>query len=58
MSPVMTLPRRIRERAEATPNAVALREKEFGLWEETSWAGYWETARLVGHALLLSLIHI
>ena len=52
MSPVMTLPRRIRERAEATPNAVALREKEFGLWEETSWAGYWETARLVGHALL------
>ena len=50
--PITTLPRRIKERAEATPSTVALREKNFGLWEETSWAAYWETASLVGHALL------
>ena len=31
---------------------VALREKDFGIWNEYSWADWGEQARLVGHGLL------
>ncbi|GAA0615577.1 AMP-dependent synthetase/ligase [Kribbella sandramycini] len=31
---------------------IALREKDLGIWQQVSWAGYWRTAELVGHALL------
>ena len=31
---------------------VALREKDFGIWNEYSWADWGEHARLVGHGLL------
>ncbi len=48
----MTLPLRIKERAANTPGTVALREKNFGIWEESTWADYWRNAVLVGHALL------
>jgi long-chain acyl-CoA synthetase len=34
------------------PNQIALREKDFGIWQEVSWADYWNYAELVGHALL------
>ncbi|MFE2756417.1 AMP-dependent synthetase/ligase [Actinosynnema sp. NPDC059335] len=47
-----TVVTRVRDRAAATPDAVALRAKEFGIWHEVTWAGYWERAELVGHALL------
>ncbi|WP_375001272.1 AMP-dependent synthetase/ligase [Aeromicrobium sp. CTD01-1L150] len=47
-----TLPLRIRERARTTPEIVAMREKNFGLWEEVTWAEYWEQATTVAHALL------
>nr|WP_269149972.1 AMP-binding protein [Nesterenkonia alkaliphila] len=43
---------RIRERARTTPDAVAMRDKNFGIWEQTTWAEYWQTAELVGHGLL------
>ena len=47
-----TVVTRIRDRAAATPTDVALRSKDFGLWQETSWAEYyasyttpeWQTA--------------
>ncbi len=29
-----------------------MREKDFGIWQEVSWADYWNHAELVGHALL------
>ncbi len=29
-----------------------MREKNLGLWEEVTWADYWDSASLVGHALL------
>jgi long-chain acyl-CoA synthetase len=35
-----TLPRLLRERARLHPEATALREKEFGIWQRVSWAGY------------------
>ena len=34
------------------PDHIALREKDFGIWQEVSWADYWNYAELVGHALL------
>lgn len=47
-----SLPQRIRARAAATPDGIAMREKNLGLWEPVTWAGYWDAASLVGHALL------
>ncbi len=47
-----SLPARIRQRAVDKPDTVAMREKNLGLWEEITWAGYWEAATLVGHGLL------
>jgi long-chain acyl-CoA synthetase len=47
---VASLPARLRDLATQLPEAVALREKEFGIWDETSYAGYWETVRVVGMA--------
>ena len=35
-----TLPRLLRERARVAPQGVALREKEYGIWQRTSWRGY------------------
>jgi long-chain acyl-CoA synthetase len=47
-----TIATRVRQRAEGTPDVIALREKDLGLWQQVSWAQYWDTATLVGHALL------
>jgi len=47
-----TIVTRVRDRARATPDTVAMREKDFGIWQEVTWAGYWEHVELVGHALL------
>ncbi|TDO49879.1 long-chain acyl-CoA synthetase [Kribbella sp. VKM Ac-2527] len=49
---VTTIAARIKERAVAKPNVIALREKDLGIWQEVSWSQYWYTAELVGHALL------
>ncbi len=35
-----TLPRLLRERARQAPHGVALREKEYGIWQRVSWRGY------------------
>jgi long-chain acyl-CoA synthetase len=43
---------RVRDRAARTPDRVALREKDFGIWQEVTWAEYWEHVLTVGHALL------
>ena len=49
---VTTVASRVRERGREMPNQIALREKDFGIWQEVSWADYWNHAELVGHALL------
>ena len=43
---------RIRDHAIATPDAVALRDKHFGIWREWTWATYWDQIELAGHAFL------
>jgi long-chain acyl-CoA synthetase len=47
-----TIVTRVRERARRTPYKIAMREKDFGIWQEVTWADYWDKVRLVGHALL------
>ncbi len=40
-----TMPGLLVDRARLTPDAVALREKEFGIWQEITWAGYLDRVR-------------
>jgi len=47
-----TLATRIRDRARTTPDRVAMREKDLGVWQEVTWAGYWDTVQTVAHAML------
>jgi long-chain acyl-CoA synthetase len=47
-----TLASRVRERALNDPDRVAMREKDFGIWQEVSWAQYWDNVLDVAHALL------
>ncbi|GLZ34615.1 long-chain-fatty-acid--CoA ligase [Lentzea sp. NBRC 105346] len=43
---------RVRDRASSMPDRVALRAKDFGIWQEVTWARYWANVELVAHALL------
>jgi long-chain acyl-CoA synthetase len=43
---------RIRDRAQRTPDAIAMRDKDLGIWREWTWADYWEQIELVAHAFL------
>ncbi|HZM79182.1 MAG TPA: AMP-binding protein [Candidatus Limnocylindrales bacterium] len=47
-----TLASRIRDRAEQTPHGIAMREKDFGIWQEVTWAEYWDNAQDFAHGLL------
>ncbi|MDV6011462.1 AMP-binding protein [Haloechinothrix sp. LS1_15] len=47
-----TIVTRVADRARDTPDQVALREKDYGIWQEVTWAGYWDSVELVAHALL------
>ena len=49
---VTTVASRVRDRGRQMPDRIAMREKDFGIWQEVSWADYWNHAELVGHALL------
>ncbi len=35
-----------------TPDVVAMREKDFGIWQEITWADLWESIELAGHGLI------
>ena len=48
----ITLPQLLRLRAKAHPDALAIREKEHGIWKRFAWAHYHETARLVAFGLM------
>ncbi len=43
---------RLSDHAAATPDRVALREKNLGIWREITWAEYWDQARTFANALL------
>ena len=40
-----TMPQLLKQRADLHPNAVALRLKEFGIWQETTWGVYLEQVK-------------
>ena len=42
----------VRDRAAAMPDAVAMREKDFGIWQEITWAEFWEQVELAAHGLI------
>jgi long-chain acyl-CoA synthetase len=46
-----TLPQWLRHHARTRPQAIALRQKRFGIWHPTTWAQYWQRARAVGMGL-------
>ncbi|MBE0550203.1 MAG: AMP-binding protein [Rubrivivax sp.] len=48
----LTLPQQLRHWAQARPDAVALRQKEFGIWAPVTWAGYERAARHFGLGLV------
>jgi long-chain acyl-CoA synthetase len=48
----MTPPAYVRQWASQHPDLVAMREKDFGIWQEITWAEYWETVLDAAHGLL------
>jgi long-chain acyl-CoA synthetase len=49
--PHLTLPQMLREQARRTPDKVAIRQKDFGIWKPLSWQRYAERAMHVGLGL-------
>jgi len=47
-----TIVTRLRDRADATPDLVALREKDLGIWRDISWGAYWDNVQDIAHGLL------
>ncbi|WP_139864720.1 AMP-dependent synthetase/ligase [Bradyrhizobium ivorense] len=48
----ITIPQMLRQRAAMHGDALALREKDFGIWNPYSWRHYYDTARAVALGLL------
>ncbi|MBR0874996.1 AMP-binding protein [Bradyrhizobium tropiciagri] len=48
----ITVPQLLRRRAAMHGNKLALREKDFGIWNPYSWSHYYQTARAVALGLL------
>lgn len=49
--PALTLPQMLREQARRQPSAIAIRQKDFGIWKPMAWAEYWSRACRVGLGL-------
>jgi long-chain acyl-CoA synthetase len=47
-----TPPAYVREWAQDHPDRVAMREKDFGIWQEITWSRYWESVLEAAHGLL------
>ncbi len=48
----LTVAARVRDWAKTSPDDVAFREKNFGLWEETTWSQFWELIQDAAGGLL------
>jgi long-chain acyl-CoA synthetase len=51
-SGVTTVASRARDWAVSSPDLVAMREKDFGIWQEKTWGALWEDVLDAAHALL------
>ena len=43
---------RVRDFAQRMPKSVAMRHKDFGVWQEKTWAQYWDEVLTAAHGLL------
>jgi len=50
--PDLTLPQMLRAHAAATPQRIAIRQKDFGIWNPVTWRDYYQRACDVGHGLV------
>ncbi|HJQ94221.1 MAG TPA: AMP-binding protein [Acidimicrobiia bacterium] len=48
----VTLPQKVKDWASRTPNGVAMREKDFGIWQEITWSDLWDQVTAAAHGLL------
>ncbi|HEY7583431.1 MAG TPA: AMP-binding protein [Acidimicrobiia bacterium] len=48
----VTLPLKVKDWAEKTPKAIAMREKDYGIWQEITWSDLWEQVTAAAHGLL------
>jgi long-chain acyl-CoA synthetase len=46
-------PAYVREWAQREPDRVAMREKDFGIWQEITWAQFWDLVLDAAHGLLV-----
>src|SRR5438132_1804991 len=46
-----TFPKLVRDNARRRPDKVAIREKDFGIWQSHTWSAYFEQARLIAQGL-------
>jgi long-chain acyl-CoA synthetase len=46
-----TFPKLVRLNAERTPRKVAIREKDYGIWQSCTWRDYYEQSRLIALGL-------
>jgi long-chain acyl-CoA synthetase len=46
-----TFPKLVRENARRIGSKVAIREKDFGIWQSYTWSRYFDEARLIAHGL-------
>jgi len=49
---VTTVASRMRDWAARTPNQVAMREKDLGVWKEYTWAAAWDLVETAAHGLI------
>ena len=47
-----SVPSLVHEHAQRNPRRVCMREKRYGIWQDITWADYWDNVTLVGHALV------
>ncbi len=47
-----TIAAMVRDRAAEIPERVAMREKEFGIWQEITWGEFWDSVLDAAHGLL------
>jgi len=50
--PQLTLPQMLREQAKRVPDKVAIRQKDFGIWNPYTWKEYYNLSKRFGMALL------
>ncbi|QEI06896.1 long-chain fatty acid--CoA ligase [Pigmentiphaga aceris] len=49
--PERTIVQMLHHHAQTIPNRIALRQKDFGIWQPLSWADYWRRACGIGRAM-------